>query len=66
MENTFYDITMRVYVRAPEGRELPTQRSVEDMISSLLLAMPRLEEGAPWDVSATSLPETGARPRKEK
>lgn len=51
-----YDITMRVYVRtAPEGK-LPDQRTVENTISSLLLGLPRLDSGAFWDVSGTSLP----------
>jgi hypothetical protein len=52
-----YDICMRVYVRAPMGANIPSQQTVENKISDLLLAMPRLDKGAPWDVSATSLPE---------
>jgi hypothetical protein len=52
-----YDIKIRVYVRSGAGKELPEQRQVENKISDLLLAMPRLDEGAEWDVSATSLPE---------
>lgn len=50
-----YDITIRVYVRAKPGK-LPTKRDVENKISELLLAQPRLDDGADWDVSATSLP----------
>jgi hypothetical protein len=52
-----YDICLRVYVRASMGKDIPSQRMVENKISDLLLAMPRLDEGAEWDVSATSLPE---------
>lgn len=52
----YYDITMRVYVRSAMGKELPDQRQVENKISDLLLDMPRLDEGAEWDVSSTSLP----------
>jgi hypothetical protein len=51
-----YDICIRVYVRAPMGENIPSQRVVENRISDLLLAMPRLDEGAKWDVSATALP----------
>lgn len=50
-----HDITIRVYVRAKRGK-LPTKREVENKISDLLLAQPRLDDGADWDVSATSLP----------
>jgi hypothetical protein len=52
-----YDIKMRVYVRSAMSKELPDQRQVENKISDLLLAMPRLDEGAEWDVSSTSLPD---------
>jgi hypothetical protein len=54
-----HDVHMRIYVRSPMGKDLPTQREVENKISDLLLAQPRLdEEGVDWDVSATScLPE---------
>lgn len=53
-----YDITLRVYVRSLLGKDLPDQRTVENKISDLLLALPRLDEGAEWDVSATSLPDS--------
>ena len=54
-----YDVHMRIYVRAPRGKDLPSRREVENRISDLLLDQPRLdEEGVDWDVSATScLPE---------
>lgn len=60
-----YDIKMRIYVRSPSGKELPSQREVENRISDLLLDQPRLdEEGVDWDVSATSIlpEETGGEP----
>lgn len=51
-----YDVHMRIYVRAPMGKEMPSRREVENRISDLLLDQPRLdEEGVDWDVSATSL-----------
>lgn len=51
-----YDIRIRVYVRSYRGEDLPSRRDVENRIADLLLAMPRLDTGAKWDVSATSLP----------
>lgn len=51
-----HDIHLRVYVRSAMGKDLPDQQQVEDRVSELLLAMPRLDEGADWDVSATMLP----------
>lgn len=49
-----HDIKMRIYVRSAMGKELPDQREVENKISDLLLALPRLDEGVDWDVSSTS------------
>jgi hypothetical protein len=49
-----YDIRMRIYVRAPMGKSIPSQQEVENKISDLLLSMPRLDAGAAWDVSATA------------
>jgi len=54
-----YTITMKVYVRSAIGQEVPDQRTVENKITSLLLAQPRLDEGAFWDVAATSIPGSG-------
>ena len=54
-----YDIVLRVYWRSQRGKDGPNQRDVENRISDLLLAMPRLDTGADWDVSATSLPGPG-------
>jgi len=60
-ETGHHDILLRVYVRSQKGEELPSKREVENKISNLLLAMPRLdEEGVAWDVSATSIPEPGS------
>jgi hypothetical protein len=58
-----HDIKIRVYVRSPMGKPLPSQRQVENKISDLLLAMPRLDDDPQpdWDVSATSIP-----PEKER
>jgi hypothetical protein len=54
-------ISLNVYVRAREGMELPSQRDVENTISTLLLGMPRLDDPSRpgWDVSSTSIPESG-------
>jgi hypothetical protein len=54
-ETGHIDVRMRIYVRSPTGRDLPGQREVENKISDMLLAQPRLDEGVDWDVSATSL-----------
>jgi hypothetical protein len=62
-ETGHYDVHMRIYVRSPQGKELPSRREVENRISDLLLDQPRLdEEGIDWDVSATScLPDDDTR-----
>jgi len=57
MVDTHYDIHIRVYITARAHDYIPTQREAENRIADLLLAMPRLEEGADWHVHATSLPE---------
>lgn len=55
-KTTTYRIEMNVFVRSVENATLPSQRDVENRISSLLLNMPRLCKGVGWDVSGTSLP----------
>jgi hypothetical protein len=52
-----YDIRLRIYVRSAKGETLPSKRDVENKISDLLLAQKRLDDGAKWDVSATSIPD---------
>jgi hypothetical protein len=49
-------VLMRIYTRSAMGKPLPTRREVENKISNLLLAEPRLDEGVDWDVAATSIP----------
>jgi hypothetical protein len=49
-------VIMKIYTRSAIGKLLPTRREVEDKISNLLLAEPRLDEGVDWDVHATSIP----------
>ena len=50
-------VTMDVYVRSWDKKELPTQEEVENVISNYLLGMPRKDKGVVWDVSATSIPD---------
>lgn len=50
-----YDINIHVFIRRT-GDRTPTKHAVEDTITRLLLAMPRLNEGAAWDVSAVLIP----------
>ena len=51
-----YNVRMLVYVRHACPDTPPSRRDIENKISNLLLAMPRLDEGASWDVAATSIP----------
>jgi hypothetical protein len=54
-ECAIHDIKIRVYTRAPEGKNPPSKQDVENKICDLILAMPRIDNGSEWDVIATSL-----------